>query len=290
MISVFPRRSVLYVVLIAAFLAAGCAPLNILNGTVGAGGYRRVADQAYGADPRQQLDVYIPVAKSENADVVVFFYGGRWQAGEKNDYRFVAAGLTRNGFITVIPDYRLYPQVDWRDFIADAAAVYRWVETHIAAHGGNPRRVFLMGHSAGAHIAAMLALDESVRIAAGSRTKPCGMIGLAGPYDFLPFADDDVKRVFSSATNSIETQPVFYVDGTDPSLLLLTGDADTSVKPRNTYRLAETVRARGGQVQSITYESLGHSGILISLAPWLKFVAPVLRDTTHYIRKLECGA
>lgn len=286
----FPRLKRIYALLITAALLGGCAPLSILNGTVGASGYRPIVDQAYGAELRQKLDIYIPANAPKNADVVVFFYGGRWQTGEKNDYRFVAAGLSKNGFITVIPDYRLYPQVDWRDFIADAAAAYRWVETHIAEQGGNPRRIFLMGHSAGAHMAAMVALDETVRAQAGSRVRPCGLIGLAGAYDFLPFEDADVKQVFSSAKQPMETQPVFYVDGADPKLLLLTGDADKSVNPRNTYRLAEALLKRGGNARAITYPGVSHPGILISLAPWLKFIAPTLQDTADFIRSTECPA
>ncbi|MBI3546553.1 MAG: alpha/beta hydrolase [Gammaproteobacteria bacterium] len=288
MISISRRSASLYLILIIALFSGACSRLDVLNATAGSSGYRRVADQAYGSAPRQKLDIYIPTDKTANTDVVIFFYGGRWQTGDKNDYRFAAAGLTANGVISVIPDYRLYPQVDWRDFIGDAAAAYRWVEKNIAAHGGNPRRIFLMGHSAGAHITAMVALDQSLRRQAGSEINPCGMIGLAGPYDFLPFADADVKQVFHSAERALETQPVFYADRTDPNILLLTGDADTSVKPRNTYRLAQTLQDRGGKAQVIVYKGVGHAEILIALAPRLKFIAPVLSDALNFIRKTEC--
>lgn len=286
--SFFHRRARLPLVFFAVLLGVACSPLNVLNATAGSSGYRRTIDQVYGAETRQKLDIYIPAKPSANADVVIFFYGGRWQTGDKNDYRFAAAGLTAKGLITVIPDYRLYPQVDWRDFIADGAAAYRWVETNIAAHGGNPRRIFLMGHSAGAHIAAMVALDQNLRRNARSQINPCGMIGLAGPYDFLPFEDADVKQVFHSAERALETQPVFYADRADPSLLLLTGDADTSVKPRNTQRLAQTLQERGGQAQTVVYKGVGHAQILIALAPRLTFIAPVLSDALNFIRRTEC--
>ena len=180
-------------------LAGGCSPLSMLSATVGSN-FHETANQAYGTDPRQTLDVYTPENSVKNADVVVFFYGGRWQFGSKEEYRFVADGLTEKGFIAVIPDYRLYPQVDWRDFISDTAAAYHWVETHIAAYGGNPQRIFIMGHSAGAHLAAMVALDPQLRQKAGSTHAPCGMIGVAGPYDFLPIDDADVQQVFKSAS------------------------------------------------------------------------------------------
>ena len=289
-ILVLQRIATLCCIIAAAVFVGGCSPFTILNASVGSSDYQRTSDQTYGSDPRQKLDIYIPSEHAKNADVVIFFYGGRWRTGDKDDYRFVAEGLAAKGFITVIPNYRLYPQVDWRDFIADAASVYQWVETHIANYDGNPRRIFLMGHSAGAHIAAMVALDQTVRNQAGSHIAPCGMIGLAGPYDFLPFEDADVREVFSSAIHPIETQPIFYADRTDPRLLLLTGDADTTVKPRNSYRLAEAMQQRGGKAQVIAYPDVAHIGIFISLARSLKFIAPTLQDTTSFIHKTACGS
>ena len=289
-ILVLQRIAALCFIIAAAAFIGGCSPLTLLNASVGSSDYQRTSDQTYGPDPRQKLDLYLPSQPVKNADVVIFFYGGRWRTGDKDDYRFVAEGLAANGFITVIPNYRLYPQVDWRDFITDAASAYQWVETHIASHGGNPRRIFLMGHSAGAHIAAMVALNQTVRNQAGSHIAPCGMIGLAGPYDFLPFEDADVRQVFSSAIHPMETQPIFYADGTDPSLLLLTGDADTSVKPRNSYRLAAAMQQRGGKAQVIAYPGVAHIGILISLARSLKFIAPTLEDTSNFIHKTACGS
>ena len=273
--------------LLTLLLASGCSPLSLLSATSGSN-YQRTTNQAYGNDLRQALDVYVPAMTIENADVVMFIYGGRWQFGSKDEYRFIAAGLTGKGFITVIPDYRLYPQVDWRDFIADNAATYRWVETHIAAFGGNPRRIFVMGHSAGAHIAAMVALDSKLRQQTGSDHAPCGLIGLAGPYDFLPIEDADVQQVFKSANQPIETQPIFYVDRNAPSMLLLTGAADTTVKPGNSYRLAAAVQARGGKAEVISYPDVGHVGILLAMAPPLSFLAPSLRDTTSFIHKTVC--
>lgn len=269
-------------------LASGCSPLSALNSSVGSSTYHKSTTHAYGPYSRQQLDVYIPKQRAKNADVVIFFYGGRWRTGEKAEYRFVAEGLAAQGFITVVPDYRLYPQVDWPDFIADGTSVYKWVETHIASYGGNPQRIFLMGHSAGAHIAAMVTLDQSARQRVGSLIPPCGMIGLAGPYDFLPISDADVRQVFQSAKRALETQPIFYADRTDPALLLLTGSADKVVKPRNTQALAAAVRKQGGNAVAVSYPGVGHAGILISLARSLKAVAPTLQDTTNFIRKTTC--
>jgi acetyl esterase/lipase len=272
--------------LLLCFLSA-CSPLSLLSASVGSN-YQETANQAYGADPRQQLDVYVPSMPAQNADVVLFIYGGRWQFGSKDEYRFVADSLAGNGFVTVIPDYRLFPQVDWRDFIRDSAVAYRWVETHIAAYGGNPRRIFIMGHSAGAHMAAMVALDPLLRQQAGSDKAPCGLIGLAGPYDFLPIDDADVRQVFKSANPLIDTQPIHYVDGHAPPMLLLTGAADTTVKPGNTYRLAAAVQAQGGKAEVISYPDVGHIGIMLAMARPLSFLAPTLQDTTHFIHETAC--
>ncbi len=269
------------------FLVSACSPLSMLS-SFGGSNYQQTTELAYGQDPRQTLDVYVPNTLAPNADVVLFMYGGRWQFGSKEEYRFVANSLAKQGFVTVIPDYRLFPQVDWRDFIMDTAAAYHWVETHIAAYGGNPRRIFIMGHSAGAHMAAIVALDPKLRQKAGSDKAPCGLIGLAGPYDFLPISDADVQQVFKSANPLIESQPIFYVDRNAPPMLLLTGADDTTVKPGNTYRMAAAVREKGGTAEVISYPDVAHISIMLALANPLSFLAPTLQDTTNFIHKTAC--
>lgn len=276
------------ILLCVLLLSGGCSPLSALNATVGAN-FQETPNQAYGADARQKLDIFIPNASAKNTDVVLFIYGGRWQFGSKEEYRFVADGLAEQGFITVIPDYRLYPQVDWRDFIADTAAAYHWVETNIEKYGGNPRRIFIMGHSAGAHIAAMVALDPALRQKAGSPRPPCGFIGLAGPYDFLPISDADVQQVFKSANPLIESQPIFYAKHIGSPMLLLTGEADTTVKPGNTYRMAKAVQAQGGKAEVLSYPEVGHIGIMLALSRSLSFLAPTLQDSANFIHKTACN-
>lgn len=280
--------SLSFVLLLPLFLLGGCSPLSVLNATVGSN-YQQTANQAYGPNARQQLDVFVPAKPVANADVVVFIYGGRWQFGSKDEYRFVADGLAEKGFIAVIPDYGLFPQVDWRDMIADTAAAYRWTETHIASFGGNPRRIFIMGHSSGAHLATMVALDAAVRSQAGTSRAPCGLIGLAGPYDFLPIEDADVQQVFKTANPLIESQPIYYVTDKAPPMLLLTGAADTTVKPGNTDRFAAAIKARGGKAEVIQYPDVAHIGIMLGLARSLSFMAPTLQDSTSFIQRTACA-
>lgn len=279
--------------LVMGGLFSACTPLSLVN-VIDSGKYQVSLDHVYGSEPRQKLDIYMPdrqvaLASEKPTDVVLFFYGGSWRTGDKADHRFVAKGLAEQGLITVIADYRLYPEVDWRNFLKDGASAYRWVETHIAEYGGEPRRIFVMGHSAGAHIAAMVALNQQLRIDADSKIAPCGLIGLAGPYDFLPFSETSVAEVFSSASDLQLTQPIHYADKRDPSALLLTGDADKRVDPGNSTRLAHAMTRAGGQAEVIMYPDVGHPGVLLSLSPALSSIAPTLIDIGRFVAQTHCA-
>jgi len=276
--------------LLMLFSLGACSPLGLLNATVSSDGYNSTLNQAYGEQVRQQLNIHVPKTVNKDADVVIFFYGGRWQSGNKEDYAFVADAYTSNGVILVIPDYRVYPQVDWRDFIRDGAAAYQWVYENIARFGGNAERIFMMGHSAGAHISAMVAVRQSL---IGSATKrPCGFIGLSGPYDFLPIRDDDVKRVFASADDLQNTQPITFVSRGVPDMLLLHGRDDTTVKPGNSTRLAARVNQLNGRAQVKLYEGVDHIDILLSLllslASTFRRYSPALADSMVFIQDTRC--
>jgi len=275
------------VLLIASVMSlSACSPLEILNATVSDDSYTSVLNLAYGNKPRQELNIYIPKQVKKNADVVVFFYGGRWQYGSKDEYGFVADALTSKGFIIVIADYRLYPQVDWREFVQDGASAYQWVVKNIKKYGGNPERVFVMGHSAGAHIAAMAAVDESL-LKKGIK-RPCGLIGLAGPYDFLPIRDEDIIRIYSTASNLNDTQPIHFVNQGDPAMLLLHGGDDAAVKPKNSINMAARVKQVGGVSDLKIYKDTDHIDILISLSSTFRSYTPALDDTAAFIEKTNC--
>lgn len=259
--------------LIVVLALAGCSPVGLLNALVPEGDFERHAAIAYGDDPRQQLDVYLPRhgARSDPPPVIVFFYGGRWQGGSRSSYLFAAEALTAQGFMVVVPDYRVYPAVRYPAFIEDGARAVAWTRREIGRYGGDPSRIFLMGHSAGAHIAAMLAYDESFLARQGlSRRDLRGFIGLAGPYDFLPLTDPRLKAVFSSEPALERTQPIQYVRGGEPPSLLITGDGDTTVKPANTVRLAARLRQVGSVVEERHYEHLNHFTLLARLAAPLR--------------------
>jgi len=266
----------------------GCTKFDVLNAIVPHGGYERTSSLAYGGLPRQTLDVYRPCKPDPDGRVVIFFYGGDWQTGAKGDYRFVAQALTSRGFIAVMPDYRLYPSVTFPAFVRDGALSVKWVHEHIALFGGNPSRVYLMGHSAGAHIVALLTLDgEYLKQVGLDRSAIRATASLSGPYDFVPATSDLAVFGMSSQsqTPNPRIEPINFVDGHAPPMLLIHGLCDETVDPSNSTRLAERIRKAGGQVQYISYPNRGHVGIVLALAWPFRWLAPVLRDATTYFRE-----
>jgi acetyl esterase/lipase len=251
----------------------------IVNGLTTRDGYTILADRAYGPLPRQKLDVYMPKDGAEDAPVVVFFYGGGWNKGSKSRYLFVGQSLASAGFIVVIPDYRLYPDVVFPDFVEDAARAVAFTAKSLRRPDGTPRRVFLAGYSAGAHIAALLNLDERYLASAGvPKGAISGMAGLSGPYDFLPLKEDIYKAIFPEPVRTA-SQPINFVDGSEAPMLLITGDADRTVSPGNTTRLAAAIAARDGVVSVKSYPGVGHIGTIAALATATFWRKPDVRAT-----------
>jgi len=218
--------------------------------------------------------------------MVVFFYGGGWESGAKENYRFVAQALTARGYAVAVPDYRLYPQVRYPAFLEDGAAAVAWLWREGAQHGMPASPVALVGHSAGAYIAVMLTVDRRWLRAAG--TSPCAAVisavGLSGPYDFLPLTEPNLMEIFGPEDARPLTQPINHVNGrAPPLLLLLTGDADTRVRPRNSANLAARVRERGGRTETAVYPGLGHVQTVAAFAAPLRWLAPVLDDVDRFL-------
>jgi len=240
---------------------------------------------AYGKGARHTLDICRP-KNAAGAPVVVFFYGGGWRSGRKRPYRYVAKALARSGYVAVVPDYRVYPEARFPDFLDDGARAVRWVRDNITRYGGDPGKLFLMGHSAGAYIAAMLAVDarwlDKVGLVPGRDI--CGLIGIAGPYDFLPLRDEIYKIIFGGG-NLTDTQPIQHVTPGAPPALLLTGDRDRVVDAGNSSRFAARLRASGNDAAVVTYPRVGHFLIVAVLAPLLQFLVPVLRDAKAFMNR-----
>jgi acetyl esterase/lipase len=259
--------------------------IDILNALAPRGGCRLASDIAYGRGPRGTLDVYAPDRVGAPAPVVVFFYGGGWVSGDKAIYRFLGATLARRGFVVVIPDYRVFPEVRFPGFVEDGARVIAWAHGHVAEYGGDPRRIVLMGHSAGAYIAAMLNFDRQWLAALGLdlRGMVRGLIGLAGAYDFLPLRSATLKAIFGPEDQLAQTQPINFVDGTAAPAFLATGRNDRRVDPGNVSRLTKRIRDAGGSATSRFYDNVGHRTLIGAFAMPLRPLAPVLRDTVRFI-------
>ncbi|MDQ7248193.1 alpha/beta hydrolase [Dongia sedimenti] len=255
--------------LAVGILRAAKDPTGLLNAlSIGSQGILE-ADIAYGDLARQHLDLYRPSqSRAVPAPVVVFFYGGAWSSGDRADVRFVGRFLAGEGFVAVIPDYRLRSEAAFPAFLDDGAKALRWVQDHIAEHGGDPQRLFLMGHSAGAYNAIMLALHRHYGAAAGvDAARIRGVVGLAGPYDFK--LDTDLWRwVFGAASDLSATQPVRFAASGAPPVLLVTGDRDETVDPENSRSLARRLAAAKSPVRLLELPGLGHADVLWKLSPW----------------------
>ena len=262
----------------------GCSPFVVLNAVAPGKGFSRQTDIAYGPHSRQQLDLYVPDATVRRPfPVVVFFYGGGWESGKRKDYRFVGAELATRGVMTIVADYRVYPEVVFPKFIEDGALAVKWARDHAAQSGGNPNRLFLMGHSAGAQIAAMLALNKQYLRAAGADPLPiAGLIGLAGPYDFLPLKKARLKTIFGDPAPR-STQPIDFVTTDAPPALLIYGSDDTRVDPGNSLRLAAALKSVDRPADVRVYPGVGHSRVVAGFSATLARGVPVTDDVMRFI-------
>ena len=267
-------------------LLTACSGVDLLNATVPTDTYRRTDGLAYGGDPRQRLDVYQPAESVNNAPLVVFFYGGSWSSGERGDYRFVGEALASRGMVAVVADYRLSPAFRYPAFVQDSASAVRWAFDHGAQYGADKDRIFVMGHSAGAYNAAMVALDPRWLAAVGlAPSRLAGWIGLAGPYDFLPIGDAQTRVAFNWPETSADSQPLRYASNASPPALLLAPVHDSVVNPqRSTVALAQRLQASGVRVESALFDGVSHVTLLASMAPVLRRQAPVLERVTGFVQ------
>lgn len=269
-------------------LVSGCSGAQVLDHLVAHDTYHGPTGVSYGADPRHLLDVYQPNTGTAhgNAPVVLFFYGGNWTRGERAEYRFVGEALAANGIIAVVADYRLSPHVHYDGFLGDCALALQWTLTHAASLGGDPARVMVMGHSAGAYNAAMLALDPRWLAPLGlTPDRIAGWIGLAGPYDFLPIVDHEVQLAFDWPQTPANSQPIFYANAKAPRTLLLAARNDKVVDTqRNTVGLANRLQAAGTEVDMRIFDKLGHVTTVAALARPLDWLAPILPTVVNFVR------
>ncbi len=274
--------------MLCASALAGCSAIDTLNSFVPREGFRVERDVAYGPGPRRHYDLYVPDGADGSSPVAVFLYGGGWVAGSKADYLFAGQALASRGYIVAIPDYRLHPEVRFPAFLEDAAAATAAIQRRFG------RPVHLVGHSAGAYNAAMLAVDGKWLAAEG--LDRCAVLAgaalLAGPYDFLPLNGRSLQAIFGAAEPLSVTQPVTYADQKAPPLLLLAGSNDGTVLPRNTLALAARIRAAGGIAETKIYRDVAHADLIAAFAPPLRGYPPSLDDVDRFLRahpRAGCG-
>jgi acetyl esterase/lipase len=273
---------------ISLLTLSACSPLQLVDKLVPDTGYERETGIAYGDNPRQKLDVYRPLNDLKSKTVIVFLYGGSWKSGARQHYRFVGQTLSTKGFVTVIPDYRLYPEVRFPEFVEDAAAAIAWVHREIAGRGGDPDRIVIVGHSAGAHSAALLALDRTYLEKAGvPQAAIAGWIGLAGPYVFDPLKYANTRKVFENASNPDVTRPIKNVRAGAPPALLIHGVNDWTVDIRNSIELTRSMRAVGVPTRYVALEDTGHSGILLGLAKPFMAETEIVKPISDFIALLD---
>lgn len=274
-------------------LLTACSALDVLNATVSTDTYRQFADLPYGDKHRQKLDVYMPSQTLGNkalvagaSPMVVFFYGGSWSSGDRADYRFVGEALAAQGIVAVVADYRLSPEVRYPVFLQDSALATRWAFDNAQKYGADPTRIFVMGHSAGAYNAAMLALDKRWLGGVGlNPAKLAGWIGLAGPYDFLPIGDRKTQVAFDWPGTPPDSQALFHASSASPPALLLAPENDSLVNTqRSTVGMAERLKTSGVRVQSELYDTVSHVSIVATMASVLRSRAPVLERVTAFVK------
>ncbi len=266
--------------------------LLVVNVPAAFGAYRREVGIPYGPDRKHRLDIYRPTRNpARGHPLVIFWHGGRWSSGDKVEYRFVGAALAELGYVAVLPNYRHYPEVKLRGFMEDAARAAYWAVDHARDLGADPERLFTMGHSSGAHLAALVTLNSSYFAAIG-RPAPriAGLIGLSGPYDFLPLKEADVKDMFGPPERYPVSQPVNYVRADAPPALLIHGATDTMVSPENSRSLAAALRACGVEATLELYARVGHADTLAALSRPARRRASTLADVAAFVDRVGSQA
>jgi acetyl esterase/lipase len=245
-------------------------------------GVKAEAGIAYGPHARHKLDIYRADPALETSPVVIFYYGGGWTDGDRATYKFVGTALAKRGITTIIPDYRVFPEVTFPAFIDDAATAYGWV----AANFGK-RPIVVAGHSAGGHTAAMLAFDRSyLERHAPAAARPVAVVGMAGPYAFDPTTWPSTKAIFAPALGQADrARPVSFVRPGSAPALLLHGSADTTVKLFNTRDLAAALGKAGTPVKVIEYPDIGHVGLVVAISKPFRWRAPVLDDVVAFVER-----
>ena len=259
------------------------SPAMLLNLTVPRSGYRRLRNVAYGNGPRQRMDIYLPQNARASAPVLLFFYGGAFRCGRKEEYPIFGQAFASKGIVVAVADYSIHPEGRFPDFLQDGAQAVAALHARAAEWGGDPDRTFVAGHSAGAYLAVMLASNPAyLRAAGGEPSWIRGIIALAGRYHELPLGDATALEIFRGPARD-ETRPSTYIDGKRPPMLLASGANDHASVLESIRRLAAHLRDKGSEAEEVIYSGIGHMGIMLALAPGFRGRAPVRDDIARFI-------
>jgi acetyl esterase/lipase len=276
-------RFLVVTAIVAAVIASLGPPVyTIANVAALSGDFERRVDIPFGTKPRQKLDVYVP-SGAQHRPIIVYWFGGAWRFGSKSRYRFVGAALANAGYVAVLPDYRLYPEAKFPDFIDDGADALAWVVGHAEEIGSDPRRIYVAGHSSGAHLAAMLAYDDKQLARVGlPRDTIRGLIGLSGPYALKPDLDDP-HLIFAAPYGLADWQPMLLVQPGAPAALLIHGDADEASYVGHARGMAERLESVGVRVTLRISPGRDHNDTVLALARTMPDRLPVLAEIRRFI-------
>ncbi len=264
----------------------GRAPLEIINGAVNKKVFELHSDLKYGLLERQVMDLYVV---PNCIGTLLFVHGGYWDAGSKDEYPFVAESLCLAGFSVAVVNYRLAPDGVFPHMVQDVALSIQWLLRQLPVYGVTSSRIGLLGHSAGAHIIALLCVNPVYLERVGlNRQVIRASVGISGPYDFLEWLETDprAQKAMGAREQWLETQPALIADGKNPPMLLLHGAKDTLCSPAHAPRLAHEIRLKGGIVDWKAYENLDHFRIIGAFSKLLRFLEPkVLDDTVAFFKE-----
>ena len=277
-------------ILMCIFFCVGCSPFQVADFLSPYSGYEVKTDVSYGTLERQKLDIYTPTKKQKSSDIIVFIYGGSWKSGEKSDYRFIAQPFTNAGFITIVPNYRLYPEVRFPEFNKDIAKAVAWVYQQFS-RPKNSKNIILVGHSAGAHIAALISLNPNYLEAEGlSPSIIKTWVSLAGPLAFNPLKTKSTRPIFETIKDDIKhAQPVTFADRNSPPVLLIHGKADKTVYEKNSRLMSIALKKNGHRVIQKSIEGLGHLGILLAIAKPKLFGVDIIKEIKGSISEFNAS-
>ena len=238
---------------------------------------------AYGEEDWRKLDVY---PQSTVSPVVIFVHGGGWHSGNKDLYYFAADAFYRLGYTVVVPDYLKYPEGRFPTFVEDIAKTVAWVKANIQSYQGDPERIFLSGHSAGAHSGALVVSDARYLAAEGLAPSVIkGFAGIAGPYQFTPKWPQYIETFGEQYFQQMKAGN--HINGSEPPIMLIHATGDSAVGLFNYQDLLATLNNNGVHAEGLLYgDDINHISIVTKLHPWFADTVHVAKDIDNFFNAL----